>query len=304
MSGQGDYPDEMRKPRPLDDGTIEAFFAGRPLPDEDVLLGSFAGSVRAFSVHSVPVPKGELAGVLLEGLTTDKGDLLVTTGSKVTGSRPEAAALPKWRRPQVTVSGLLSALLTKLGALGLAAKTGLVMAMAAASVTAAGAAGSLPAPVQNVVGRAVNDVTPFSFPTQANSHAQFGGRTSTTARTNHGVDGTTQSSLAQNQGSTQKANKPATGTDNSTGTGNSTSPPVNPGSQSSAGLNQANTTPAAGHAPTSVPTPTNPGDQSSAPSSGAPTNPGSQSSAGLNQANTTPAAGHARTSSPSLFRSR
>ena len=278
MSDLDDYANEMHKPRALDDRAVEAFFAGRSLPADEDLLGTFAQSVRAFSHQPAPTPRGELAAVLMDGLTIEKGDLPVTAVSNATGPRREASGLPKWRRPRMTA--LLSALITKLGALGLAAKAGLAIALTAAGVTAAGAAGALPGPVQNAVSHAVSDVSPFTFPTTANSHAVFGGKTATTAHNNHGVSGSTVSKAAKTQGSTEKAN-PTTGGSGSASQG-SNGAPTNPGSQSSTGLNQANTTPAQGHAPTSVPTPTNPGSQSGSHPTGAPTGSGSTNSGSTN----------------------
>ncbi|MHB1712027.1 MAG: hypothetical protein ACYCV7_11590, partial [Acidimicrobiales bacterium] len=178
MSEPGDYPSEMRKLRPLDDRAIEAFFTGHFSPDADPLLDSFAQSVRTFADQAAPPPRGELAAMLADGLITEKGDLLVTAASNATGPHREASALPKWRRPSMTISALLSALLTKLGALGLAAKGGLGIALASAGLLTAGAAGALPAPVQNTVAHVVGDVTPLTFPTTANSHAGCGGKTS------------------------------------------------------------------------------------------------------------------------------
>ncbi len=282
MSEGGDYPDEMRKPRALDDRAVEAFFAGRTPPEEE-LLGTFAQSVRAFSRQPAPVPRGELAAVLMDGLTIEKGDLPVTAASNATGPRREVSGLPKWRRPRMTVSGLLSALITKLGALGLAAKAGLAIALTAAGVTAAGAAGALPAPVQNVVSHAVSDVTPFSFPTTANSHAAFGGKTATLAHTSHhGGIGSTVSKAAKSQGTNERAH-PTTGAPTNPGSHGSTDlNQANPSSQSSTGLNQANTTPAKGHAPTSVPAPTNPGSQSGSHPSGPPTGSTGSSSGSTN----------------------
>ena len=40
----------------------------------------------------------------VNGLTIDKGDLLVTAASNVTGPPREVSGLPKWRRPQMTAS--------------------------------------------------------------------------------------------------------------------------------------------------------------------------------------------------------
>ncbi|MHB1446269.1 MAG: hypothetical protein ACYCZV_11510 [Acidimicrobiales bacterium] len=292
MSDLDDYADEMRKPRALDDRAVEAFFAGRNLPADEDLLGSFAQSVRAFSLQPAPTPRGELAAVLMDGLTIEKGDLPVTAASNVTGPQREVSGLPKWRRPRMTVSGLLSALITKLGTLGLVAKAGLAIALTAAGVTAAGAAGALPAPVQNVVAHAVSDVTPFSFPTTANSHAaNFAGKivTPLAHTSHHGGIGATVSKAAKSQGSAERAH-PVTGNASTTGNANSSTggPPANPGSQSSTGLNQAKTTPAAGHVPTKVPAPANPGSQSSSHPTGAPTNSGSTNSGSTNSGSTNP----------------
>lgn len=272
MSGLDDYPDEMPEPRTLDERTIEAIFTGRTVPDDDALLAEFTQSIRAFTQQPVPAPQGDLAELLVNGLTIDKGDLLVTAASNVTGPRREVSGPPKWRKPGMIASGALSTLMTKFTALGLAAKTGVAVAVTVAGVTAAGATGALPGPAQNAIADAVNAVTPLSFPTQASSHAAFGAQTSTAAAGNHGVNGASVSSAAKQRGATT-----TTTTDTTTTTTNP-GPPSAPGSQSAAGLSRANATPAAGHVPISVPTPANPGSQSGTTSgsqSGGP--PGSQS---------------------------
>lgn len=150
--------------------------------------------------------------------------------------------------------------------LSVAAKATFGVTMAAASVTAAGAAGALPAPAQNAVSAAVEAVTPFSFPDKANDKADFGGKVSTDAR-DGGVDGKEVSEDAKQNGEANRAD----------GAGQPTDPGQN-------GLDKANTTPAAGHVPTSVPS----GKPAAA---GAPAA-GAQSSTGIATADETPAAAY------------
>lgn len=145
--------------------------------------------------------------------------------------------------------------------LSVAAKATFGVTAAAAAVTAGGAAGILPGPAQSAVSTGVEAVTPFSFPDRADAKAQFGGTVSINAR-DGGVDGETVSTDARLNA---EANRPS-----------------EPGQK---GLDQANTTPAAGRAPTMVP-------------SGKPATAGTQSSAGLGTASRTPAAAHVPTAVP------
>ena len=254
MRGDDDYPYEMRKPRPLSDRSVEDLFTGKLVPGEED-LAAFAHSVRAWAQGPVPTPTGELARLLADGLTTDKGDLPATAASKATGPRTEASGLPKWRRPLVATSSFLTAMFTKVGMASAAAKTGLAAAVAAGAVTAGAAAGALPAPVQNAVSHAVGAVLPVQLPT----------------------DGTTVPAPVRPSGGTAAVPPPAAG---SQATDHPSGPPANPGSQSSTGLGTANSTPAAGHAPVSVPTPANPGSQATNHPSGPPAGTASQSTAG------------------------
>ncbi len=248
MSHDGDYGAEMRKPRALSDRQVEDFFTGS-VAGED-LLTSFAHAARAAATGPAPLPTGELARILADGLTIDKGDLPVMAASKASGPRGEVSGLPKWRRPIVATTTLITTLIAKVGMASAAAKAGLATAALAGAFTAAGAAGALPAPVQNAVSHAVSAVTPVHLPTTANSHANPGTHQPSSQSGTHGR-------------------------------------PTSPGS---VGLAQANSGPAAGHAPTSTP-----GGKPSSVDSGRPTSPGS---GGLAQANSGPAAGHAPTSTP------
>lgn len=155
-----------------------------------------------------------------------------------------------------------------LAGLSVAAKAAFGVSMAAASVTAAGAAGVLPAPAQSAVANAVEAVTPFSFPDEVADGAEFGDRVSTDAR-DGGVDGRAVADEAKENGG-------------GGGGGDEGGRPAEPGQN---GLDQANTTPAAGHVPTSVP-------------AGRPDTAGSQGSTGTDRAGQTPAAGHTPSSVP------
>lgn len=264
MTERSDYHDEMRKPRPLSDREIEDFFAGRTLPGED-LLNSFAQSARVSSTGPAPLPMGELARILADGLTTDKGDLPVTAASKANGPHREASALPKWRRPIMATSTFLTALFSKVGMASAAAKAGLTAAVAAGALTAAGAAGALPAPVQNALSHAISDISPVNLPT-VGSQSHPSGRPASP-----GLNGLNRANTTPAAGHAPTSVPAPTHPSAPAQAGPAGGPPSSPGSQSSTGLGQANTTPAAGHAPTSVPTPTNPGSQSGAPTN-APTN--------------------------------
>ncbi len=159
-----------------------------------------------------------------------------------------------------------------LAGLSVATKAAFGISMAVGGVTAGGAAGLLPGPAQSAVGTAVEAVTPFSFPDEADAKAEFGGTIATDA-TDGGVDGPTVSAEAQLQGD---LNRPVD-------TGSTAGRPAAPGQN---GLDKANTTPAAGRAPTAVPT-------------GKPATAGTQSSTGLDTASSTPAAGRVPTAVPS-----
>ena len=166
------------------------------------------------------------------------------------------------------------------------------------------AAGVLPAPAQHSVAATVEAVTPFSFPDKANAKADFGGTVSTDA-TDGGVDGKAVSTDAKlNAEATLNAelNRPADPGQKGLDQANATPAagraptavpsgrPATAGTQSSAGLTTAASTPAAGHVPTSVPA----GPPASTPPAGA----GTQSTAGLSTAGSTPAASHLPTAVP------
>lgn len=159
-----DQPGEMPEQFPasedfLDDESIEAILCGRrPAEPGFESLVTFASDVHAVAEQPAPRPNASLAAVLASGLSTEKGDLLVTAASNVTGpATKQAAGLPKWRkRHSMLPTGLFSGLVAKVVA-------GVVAGLA--GVTAVGAAGALPGPAQHAVANVINTVTPFNLPT-------------------------------------------------------------------------------------------------------------------------------------------
>ena len=303
MSDAGDNDTEMFRRHRIDDAAAEAFVTGNGADEELVPLAAFADELRAMAAGPPPAASLQLAAMLAEGFSTDKGDLLVTAASSVPGPAVQVAGLPKWRTRRMIITEFIAGL-------SVATKAAFGIGMAAASVTAAGAAGALPAPAQHAVSAAVEAATPFSFPDKANDNADFGGTVSTDAH-DGGVDGKDVSEDAKHNGDAHRAD----GAGTPAGAGQPTDPGQN-------GLDQANTTPAAGHVPTSVPAgqPAAAGAQGStgldtangtpaaghtpesvpvgAPADTPPADAGSQSSTGLGTASTTPAAGHLPTSVP------
>ncbi len=255
MTDGGDYDTEMPQRPQLDDAAIEAFFTGQLADEELAPLAGLVEDLHSMTTGPAPAPSLLLAAMLADGFSTEKGDLLATAASNVTGPASQAAGLPTWRKKKMIIGEFLAGL-------SVAAKAAFGISAAAAAVTVGGgAAGVLPAPAQHAVATGVEAVTPFSFPDKASPRATFGGTVSTDAR-DGGVDGKTVSTDAKLNGT---ANRPAA-----------------PGQN---GLDQANTTPAAGHAPTAVP-------------GGRPATAATQSSAGLGTAAGTPAAGHVPASVP------
>lgn len=173
MAESGDHTDEMHTRRyDLNEQAMEDILAGRAPSAELADLAELVQAVRSSAVSTrAPRPSAELQSVLAEGLTTDKGDLPETAGSNVAEPAGQVFRLPKWRRPKT----MLELIASKVAAFSLAAKVGLGTAVAAASVTGAGAAGVLPGPAQDAVAGVVSQVTPFEFPSDAAEEAEFGG---------------------------------------------------------------------------------------------------------------------------------
>lgn len=137
------------------------------------------------------------------------------------------------------ITTLLSGLTTKFAGLGFAAKAGLGLSMATASLTGAGAAGVLPEPVQ----KAVERIAPVGPAEQADPKSEFGEQVNSDATDDDkGVDGSVISDDARNLGDERRQDgehRPA-----------DAGAPSAPGSK---GLDRASQTPASGHVPSSVP---------------------------------------------------
>lgn len=148
MSDPGDHVPQMPATPLLDDDTIDALVEGRPVADQHASLAAFACRVRAAGEGPPPPPAPALARLLREGVPS------------ANGSRPGAVSAaetadhyPARRRH----------LVAKAAGIGIAAKIGLGVTAAAATVVGAGAGGLLPDRADRVVRDAIEVVTPFGF---------------------------------------------------------------------------------------------------------------------------------------------
>jgi hypothetical protein len=297
VSGAGDYENEMFRRCDLDDDTIDAIVSGRDPGRADVaMLVAFVEDARSLTRRAVPAPSAPLAAILADGLSTEKSGVPARAVSNVPGPANQVAGVPKWRKTRLAVAQLLSGL-------SVGAKAALGVGVAAAAVTGAGAAGALPGPAQHVVAAAVNRVTPFEFPDDAdnadnaNTHAD-------NANT-HADNADTQADFGQ--------------TVSSDATGTSDGQPGVDGlsiatTAAENGLSVARETPAGDHVPASVPPDaissnggtdqepinTDESTEANSNSSNPPADPGSQSSNGIETASSTPAGDHVPTEVPPL----
>lgn len=173
MRVSDDYEDEMRPPRPLDDATVDLILAGEPVGDDGLLaVAAFVADLRS-SATSSPPPSAALAAVLAGGVATiDHGGVVPTSARRA--ARPLGRG-SSWagRRPRL-LPRLLSVFAVPVGTAGVGAKAAFGLAMAAASVTAAGAADILPDPVQHAMASVVRAVSPFEIPDPAGHHRDAG----------------------------------------------------------------------------------------------------------------------------------
>ena len=239
MRRRVDITIEMHRRQHIGDAAIEAFFSGNGAGDElPSSLAAFADELRGLAKGPVPEPTPQLVALLVNGFSTEEGDLSATAGDAFPGPAPQAAGRPRGSSGRV-------ALVRFLAGLGVAAKACLGAGVAMASVTAVGAAGALPGPLQNVVANGLEAVTPFDLPDSdddagddATEPADFGERVSTDAK-DGGVDGKVVSEEAKQNGETNRAEDAG-----------DAGRPEDPGS---AGLDRGPSTPAADQGPMSVP---------------------------------------------------
>lgn len=232
MRRRVDIPVEMHR-RDIGDAAIEAFFSGNGAGDElPPSLAAIADELRGLAVGPVPDPTPQLAALLADGFSAEEGDLPAAAVLVAPGAMPGAAAPGKGTR-RSRLAGFVAGL-------SAAAKAGLGAGVAMASVTAVGAAGALPGPVQNVVATGLEAVTPFDLPhsddgaDDATEPANVGERVSTDAE-DGGVDGQVVSEDAKRNGESNRA-------DAAGGAGR----PEDPGS---AGADHGSAKPAADHGP-------------------------------------------------------
>jgi hypothetical protein len=140
---------------------FEAYLAGRPVPEEAAGLAAFAGAVRATSTQPGR-PSAALADLLATGLLTDQPSPS-TRAARSAGSPPSRGNSRIRRRRRFTM--IFPALLAKFLSAGALAQAATGAGVVLVTVTGAGAAGVLPAPVQDGFASVVATVTPLEAPT-------------------------------------------------------------------------------------------------------------------------------------------
>jgi hypothetical protein len=133
-------------------------------PADDPVLASFAEDLRIVAGGPAPEPRPGLVAVMKQGAVQLE---------------------PSPGRKKMHVKSMLG---------GLAAKVALGVGVAAASVTAAGAAGVLPTPAQDVVASVVSATTPFQLPTSSDVTSVVAGQLGST--TTSSTSSTTLTTLA------------------------------------------------------------------------------------------------------------
>jgi hypothetical protein len=188
-----DHDDEMAR-RELDDDAVEALLAGRSAPPGWGAVGAFVVEARSAGRGEPPAPSSELRAILAAGLSpASEADAAHAPGAR--GDRAVGSTVPVRRSRRMAVAELVAGL-------GLGAKVLLGAGVASASLTAAGAAGVLPGPVDHAVEGVVRTATPFDISDDdPNDDGNFGSIVSEDATdpSSPGVDGQTISSMAHDR---------------------------------------------------------------------------------------------------------
>ena len=269
------YQYEMKPFRKISEQDLDRLFSGKAPADNSGLskIEGLVHGLRTMHVTDVDreVEASHLARLMEVVNLTDKGELAARPASKATGSDRQMSGLSKWRK--VMLESVVGAFVMKIlgGAVALAAATG---GLAALDV--------LPDPAQARVADAVEAISPFDLPGNAdeeavkalekaaeaakqvteedadesgepNENAEFGQSVAADAK-DGGVDGQEISEEARQRAAERRAagqaNRPdGVGTQGPENAG----PPADAGSQSQTGLEKASDTPAGGHIPGSVP---------------------------------------------------
>ena len=127
------------------EAAVEAFLAGRPVPEEAADLAAFAGAVRATA--TLPGrPNAALAELLATGLITDQSSPSTRTAPSA-GSSPRRSRVRRRRRFAMFFPALLAKFLSA-GAVAQAASGAGIVVVA---LTGAGVVGVLPRPVHDTI---------------------------------------------------------------------------------------------------------------------------------------------------------
>ncbi len=162
MTAPCDYPgedggDDVARTSVTDDA-VEAVLAGRDddVPDELADVATVLRAVRV-SAERPSAPSADLMDLFAAGAEPQPA--------------PDEERDP---RPVAVGHSWIGAAFQRVGALGVAAKLGLVAVLGVAGVTGAGATGALPGGLQDRVADAVGAVSPFEFPSSADDRASEG----------------------------------------------------------------------------------------------------------------------------------
>jgi hypothetical protein len=158
MSASDDRPDEMFGDDELDTD-FDMLLDGVAIDPRLVPLTRIVDDVHIVAGGPPPSPTVELATVLRGDLVADE-DLSPGAASAARTARWRAPPSPRPASRQRSLARIPS----RLGAMSLAAKAALGLAVAGAGAVGAGVAGVLPDPAADVVRRAVEAITPFELP--------------------------------------------------------------------------------------------------------------------------------------------
>ncbi|MFP5375483.1 MAG: hypothetical protein ACLGIO_01700 [Acidimicrobiia bacterium] len=157
-----------------DDAAIEALLSGTSAGSEHGSLAAFADELRALAGGPAPAPSPELASMLADGFSP--------------GAGPAPAGRGRARRATWGRRAGRAGVGRRVAAAGAAGRAALATSVALAGITAAGAAGALPGAAQHIVATAVEAITPFQLPDQADDEAG-GERRRGAGATGRAVDG-------------------------------------------------------------------------------------------------------------------
>jgi hypothetical protein len=140
---------------------FEALLAGRPVPEGAAGLAAFTEAVRT-SATRPGRPSAALAELLATGLLTDQSSPSARTARSAGSPPARRSSRVRIRRRTAMIFPILIAKFLSAGAVAQAATGGVVVVVA---FTGVGAAGALPAPVQDTFATVVESVTPLEPPT-------------------------------------------------------------------------------------------------------------------------------------------